>query len=189
MGNQNPIIDLFCEIASGIEIVNCNVYNEEGLEFIYHKDGKWIFFQDVKNGKFWCSNARYWTLFTSKFDLSYEEIQAITKYLVEEALKNEVSTPQYNLPSNSLMVDEALKKEVSTPHVHWLKTQLTVEEALKEKLRPNNCDYRHENKVQDALKQELGTPIGNFYIEPNLVQEELSTPTYADGTIPLWYNR
>ena len=24
MGNQNPIIDLFCEITSGIEIINCN---------------------------------------------------------------------------------------------------------------------------------------------------------------------
>ena len=48
MGNKNPIIDLFCNITSGIEIINCNVYNEEGLEFIYHKDGQWIFFQDVK---------------------------------------------------------------------------------------------------------------------------------------------
>ena len=192
IGNQNPIIDLFREITSGIEIINCNVYNEEGLEFIYHKDGEWIFFQDTKNGKFWCSNTRYWTLFTSKFDLSYEEIQNITKFLVEEALKREVSTPQTILSRTQIVVEEALKNEVSTPHVHWLKTQLTVEEALKNELRPRGIrrgDYRHENKVQDALKQELGTPIGNFYIEPNLVQEvlkkELSTPTYADGTIPL----
>ena len=117
IGNKNPIIDLFCEITSGIEIVNCNVYNynEEGLEFIYHKDGKWIFFQDVKNGKFWCSNARYWTLFTSKFDLSYEEIQAITKYLVEEELKREVKTTKLYGLTQQLVVEEALEKEIGTP--------------------------------------------------------------------------
>ena len=52
MGNKNPIVDLFCNITSGIEIINCNVYNEDGLEFIYHKDGQWIFYQDCKNEKF-----------------------------------------------------------------------------------------------------------------------------------------
>ena len=162
IGNQNPIIELFREITSGIEIINCNVYNEDGLEFIYHKDGQWIFFQDVKNGKFWCSNARYWTLFTSKFDLSYEEIQNITKFLVEEALKKEVSTSTILASDTSDTVEEALKKEIGTP---------------------KNAVYSKRKKVDDALKQELGTPIGNFYIEPNLVQEvlkkELSKPTYA----------
>ena len=166
IGNQNPIIELFREITSGIEIVNCNVYNEEGLEFIYHKDGEWIFFHDVKNGKFWCSNARYWTLFTSKFDLSYEEIQAITKYLVEEALKREVNTTKLYGLTQQLVVEEALEKEIGTP---------------------KNAVYSKRKKVDEALKQELGTPIGNFFIEPNLVQEvlkkELSTPTYADGTV------
>ena len=167
IGNKNPIIDLFCEITSGIEIVNCNVYNynEEGLEFIYHKDGKWIFFQDVKNGKFWCSNARYWRLFTIKFDLSYEEIQNITKFLVEEALKKEVSTSTILASDTSDTVEEALEKEIGTP---------------------KNAVYSKRKKVDDALKQKLGTPIGNFFIEPNLVQEvlkkELSTPTYRRST-------
>ena len=165
IGNQNPIIELFREITSGIEIVNCNVYNEKGLEFIYHKDGKWIFFHDVKNGKFWCSNARYWRLFTIKFDLSYEEIQNITKFLVEEALKKEVSTSTILASDTSDTVEEALKKEIGTP---------------------KNAVYSKRKKVDDALKQKLGTPIGNFFIEPNLVQEvlkkELSTPTYRRST-------
>ena len=172
MGNQNPIVDLFNQITKDIKIINTNVYNEEGLEFIYHKDGKWIFFHDVKNGKFWCSNARYWTLFTSKFDLSYEEIQNITKFLVEEELKREVNTTKLYGLTQQLVVEEALEKEIGTP---------------------KNAVYSKRKKVDDALKQKLGTPIGNFYIEPNLVQEvlkkELSTPTYADGTIPLAYKK
>ena len=92
MGGQNPVIELFCEITSGIEIINCNVYNEDVLEFIYHKDGQWIFYQDCKNEKFWTNYYKYWSLFESKFHLKYDEIQAITKYLVEEALKREVGT-------------------------------------------------------------------------------------------------
>lgn len=111
MGNQNPIIDLFCEITSGIEIINCNVYNEEGLEFIYHKDGQWIFYQDSKNEKFWVHHYKFWALFESKFHLKYEEIQAITKVLVEEALKREVTTPtKYHIEWRT-PVEEALKRD------------------------------------------------------------------------------
>ena len=131
IGNQNPVIDLFCEITSGIEIINCNVYNEEGLEFIYHKDGQWIFFQDYKNERFWVNYYKYWSIFESKFRLNYEEIQAITKVLVEEALKREVSTPQLVLDIYSKMVEEALKREVSTPLCAGTHNEERVEEALK----------------------------------------------------------
>ena len=95
IGNQNPIIDLFNKITDGINIINCPVYNEDGLEFIYHKDGEWIFYQDSKNEKFWTNYYKYWTLFESNFSLEYLEIKAITKYLVEETLKREVGTPRH----------------------------------------------------------------------------------------------
>ena len=131
MGNQNPIIDLFNEITSGIKIINCNVYNEEGLEFIYNKDGQWIFYQDCKNEKFWTHYSGYWSLFESNFHLKYDEIQAITKYLVEEALKREVGTPTSNGILNESHVDEALKREVSTPKSMNLIPLQKVEEALK----------------------------------------------------------
>ena len=183
-GNDNEIINLFNEITDGIEIVNTNVYNEKGLEFIYHKDGEWIFFQDVKNGKFWCSNARYWKLFTSKFDLSYEEIQNITKFLVEESLKREVNTTTLTQGCQDNAVEEALKRDMTTPIDYRPRGGISVEVALKKEIgTPKNAVYSKRKKVDDALKQELGTPIGNFFIEPNLVQEvlkkELSTPTYA----------
>lgn len=134
IGNKNPIIDLFCEITSGIEIINCNVYNEEGLEFIYHKDGEWIFYQDCKNEKFWTHYYKYWELFESNFHLKYEEIQAITKYLVEEALKREVGTPLGLIINSPFKVEDALKREVSTPHEIRRSDKKTVEDALKRNL-------------------------------------------------------
>jgi hypothetical protein len=117
MGNKNPIIDLFCEITNGLGIINCNVYNDEGMEFIYYnKEGEWIFYQDCKNEKFWAHYKRYWVLLESYFDLEYREIQAITKLLVEEMIKQEVDTPYTNVgtPGNrtkSFPVEEALLGE------------------------------------------------------------------------------
>ena len=131
MGNQNPIIELFHEITSGIEIINCNVYNKDGLEFIYHKDGQWIFYQDCKNEKFWTHYFNYWELFESKFHLKYDEIQAITKVLVEEALKREVGTPKLFTVSFGSQVEEALKREVGTPKSMNLIPLQKVEDALK----------------------------------------------------------
>jgi hypothetical protein len=120
MGNKNPIIDLFCEITNGLGIINCNVYNDEGMEFIYYnKEGEWIFYQDCKNEKFWAHYKRYWVLLESYFDLEYREIQAITKLLVEEMIKQEVTLAccKYTINGHeSYLVEEALKREVGTPH-------------------------------------------------------------------------
>jgi hypothetical protein len=131
MGNQNPVIELFREITSGIEIINCNVYNEEGLEFIYHKDGQWIFYQDSKNEKFWTHYYKYWELFESNFHLKYEEIQAITKVLIEDALKREVGTPKKRFTSYHERVEETLKREVGTPVRGSFFIHNVVEETLK----------------------------------------------------------
>ena len=118
-GSQNPAIDLFSQITAGIEIICCDVYETHGLEFIYHKDGEWIFYQDCKNKNFWCSHAKYWSHFESSLQLDYGEIQAITKYLVEEALKREVSAPAHKVLAKSwIRVEEALKREVENNNEH-----------------------------------------------------------------------
>ncbi len=63
MGNQNPIINLFNDITKDLQIINCNVYNEDGLEFIYYnREREWIFYQDAKNGEFWANYYRYWEI-------------------------------------------------------------------------------------------------------------------------------
>ncbi len=159
MGNQNPIVDLFCNITSGIEIINCNVYNEEGLEFIYHKDGQWIFYQDCQNGEFWCNYTRYWSLFESNFSLKYEEMQAITKYLVEEALKREVDTPIFGRSRVFSGVEEALKRELDTPVQTFIVSNTLVEEALKREVdTPWLKRTDEKGRVEEALKREVGEP-------------------------------
>jgi hypothetical protein len=152
MGNQNPIIELFQEITSGIQIINCNVYNKEGLEFIYHKDGQWIFYQDSKNEKFWTHYYKFWELFESNFHLKYDEIGSITKYLIEEELKREVSKPLLILQQpnsySTFEVEEALKREVSTPlslkciYINGVDAYLTSLAA----------------DIEEALKREVDTP-------------------------------
>ena len=133
-GNKNPIVELFNEITKYTMIIKCDVYHKHGFEFIYHKDGEWIFYQDSQNGEFWCNYTRYWSLFESNLKLEYQEIQTITKYLVEEALKREVGTPsgEYLLGINR--VEEALKREVGTPNSRENQRKFKVEDALKREI-------------------------------------------------------
>lgn len=133
MGNQNPILDMFRDITDGMGIINCDVYNKDGLEFIYYnREREWIFYQDVENGEFWAHYKRYWEILERKFHLEYEEIQALTKFLVEEALKREVDTPKVVSVGTIPTVEEALKREVTTPVAPGgtLDELVAVEEAL-----------------------------------------------------------
>lgn len=158
MGNKNPIVDLFREITDGLKIINCDVYNEDGLEFIYHnKDGEWIFYQDVNNVEFWANYKRYWEILEREFHLEYDEIQAITKLLVEEVLKREVTTPLLLRYKLQTVVEEALKREVDTPRYGGNGLAFTVEEALKREI---GIPYTNDIllnlvPVEEALKRKL----------------------------------
>jgi hypothetical protein len=153
MGNKNPIIDLFCEITKDLKIINCDVYNEDGLEFIYHKDGQWIFYQDFKKEKFWTHYYRYWEILEREFHLEYEEIQALTKFLVEEALKREVGTPSSFIFPPAILVEEALKREVGTPTSNGILNESQVEEALKREVTtPRVLKQKVSFKVEEALR-------------------------------------
>ena len=168
MGNDNPIVNLFNEITDGLQIINCDVYNKDGLEFIYfaptksNKENEWIFYQDAKNGEFWCVYNRYWKIFESEFNFKYEEIQAITKYLVEEALKREVDTPRYASILKPSMVEEALKREVTIPYFLRSRLHTSVEEALKREIaKPGSAGEFYKGSVDEALKREVSTPYTN----------------------------
>lgn len=163
-GSKNPIVDLFCQITAGMKIINCDVYNKDGLEFIYFvpEKNEWIFYQDAKKDKFWCNFATYWSFFESKLGLEYLEIQAITKHLVEDALKREVVTPYMYWKRNAPAVEDALKREVATPPKLKNIKQSAVEEALKRELAtPNSTLHLHLIGVDEALKRELAPDSEN----------------------------
>ena len=168
LGNDNEIINLFNKITTGIEIINCDVYNEDGLEFIYHKDGEWIFYQDAKNKKFWANYYSYWTHFEA-FDLSYEDVQEVTKFLVEEALKREVATPFYSVGVEIPVVEEALKKEVSTPTTSENFSHFKIEEALKKLDTLPTTNTSRNKEIKEALKREVVTPN----VDARLIEKEV----------------
>ena len=158
MGNKNPIIERFMEITKDLKIIKCDVYNEDGLEFIYHnKDGEWIFYQDAKNGEFWANYKRYWEILEREFRLEYEEIQELTKLLVEEALNREVTTPNAWDKFGKMIVEEALKRELATPQLTMWITGIQVEEALKREVSTpyTNDILLNLVPVEEALKRKL----------------------------------
>lgn len=155
MCNKNPIVDLFCNLTSGIEIINCDVYNKDGLEFIYHKDGQWIFYQDAKNGKFWANYKRYWVILESYFSLEYREIQSITKLLVENTLKREVDTPRYGGNGLAFTVEEALNREVTKPYSISNNLSKVLEKTLKRELGPPVCPIGNIVAIEEALNREV----------------------------------
>lgn len=134
MGNKNSIVDLFNEITNGIKIINTDVYNEDSSELIYYKNQDWIFYQDFKNGDFWCNDVKYWSLFKDKFDIVYEEIQSITKYLIEETLKRELDTPFRTHLEAEKVIEEVLKRELNAPMESFVQLNEDIEEALKNNL-------------------------------------------------------
>ncbi len=175
MGNQNPILDMFRKITEGMGIINCDVYNKDGLEFIYYnKDGEWIFYQDVKNVEFWANYKRYWVILEREFHLEYEEIQALTKFLVEEVLKREVTTPVFRCSLSNHLVEEMLKREVTTPVPSGWVTGNPVEEALKREVAtPHRGGGSGSHRVEEVLKLEVGTPRFGNNKRDNQVDEAL----------------
>jgi hypothetical protein len=173
-GNKNPIVELFNEITKDTMIIKCDVYHKHGSEFIYHNGGEWIFYQDCQNGEFWCNYTRYWSLFESNLKLEYGEIQAITKYLVEEALKREVSTPAGVSKFFGFEVEEALKREVDTPGGVTYTNTSRVEEALKREVSTPVSHFTAPcSKVEEALKKEVSTPKSHLHNSATVVEKAL----------------
>ncbi len=178
MGNQNPIIERFREITKDLCIIKCDVYNEDGMEFIYfNQEREWIFYQDAKNGKFWTNYYRYWSILEREFRLEYLEIQSITKLLVEEALKREVAKPHINVWTPTKMVEEALMREVSTPKCY---RNCKVEEVLKREVA-DPLSIAFSQKVGEVLKREVAAPTSGVFGDIAMVEEvlkrEVSKPT------------
>ena len=165
MGVQNPIVDLFNEITAGIRIINCDVYRKDGLEFIYFvptksedKEWEWVFYQDAKSSKLWCNYAKYWSIFESNFNLKYQEVQDLTKFLVEEALNREVGTTTTVRGVVVPEVEEALNREVGTTNPLSQLSKFKVEEALN---REVGTTYMYRNKITERVGEALERETGS----------------------------
>ena len=72
----------FHEMMNGCVIWNNDPQNEGCTN--YMKDGKFMFQQDSKNGYFWCSYERVWSVFRDEFGMKCEQWQAFVTKLLEE---------------------------------------------------------------------------------------------------------
>lgn len=116
LGNPNSIIDTFNDIWEGLSVCEIEVYHNDGGELIYYnKNKEWVFFQDNKSEKFWCHYSRYWSIFEDKYGLTYNDVQIVTKLLVENVLNNIVTTPNQENHMVGSIVREALSKSITTP--------------------------------------------------------------------------
>ena len=52
----------------------------------YYRDGQWVFHQDLKNKYLWCYYYEVWRIFEKEFNMNNEQIQALYKEVVGEAL-------------------------------------------------------------------------------------------------------
>ena len=83
---------IFAELVANLERKEDRVKYPNSV-FWMNKDGEFMFeHDDEKNGYFWCSYARVWSVFETKFGMKYDEIQSFTKGMVEEHFKCKVNT-------------------------------------------------------------------------------------------------
>lgn len=81
----------------------------------YHRDGQWIFQQDLKNKILWCHYYSFWGIFETEFNMNDKQIQALTKDGVGEALNCKEFTPLNTIYPSAYKVGEALNCKKFTP--------------------------------------------------------------------------
>jgi hypothetical protein len=63
----------------------CEIKLENG-NILFKKNGYYLFKQDLKNQYFWIDYYKIWKVFYDKFELNYNDVQAVTKDWMWETL-------------------------------------------------------------------------------------------------------
>ena len=110
-GDYNPIIEWFNDLWSKLLIMETNVFNEKGGEFIYHTlDNDFLFYIDIQNGLYYCDLVNYWQHLESRLDHRYDELLTISKTLLEHVLGISTNNPQiiFKGSSNHVVIMSSL---------------------------------------------------------------------------------
>lgn len=91
----NDIHKWFIAYWGKLYVAEVDLYLDDGNEFIYYKftdkGRQWVFFQNDE--RFYCNYQYYWMLMESKFRFGYNDIECITKVLIEHVLNKEIAVP------------------------------------------------------------------------------------------------
>jgi len=70
----------------------------------YKKDNILLFEYNENSGIFWCDDSNFWTILRKKYNLKYEQIKILIKYMVEEHLiKNDITLSPIPTSSDNLI--------------------------------------------------------------------------------------
>ena len=117
---------------------NCEIKTSEKYKDIFYVKDDLIYFyhrknssQESKNEFFLVRYSVIWSVFETRFKLSYNEIQVFIQHQVEEHLKLEGFTPEFTETVMAKEVEEHLKLEGFTPRIGLCVPAVRVEEHLK----------------------------------------------------------
>ena len=168
LGNSNPIIKWFNDVWDDLSLIEENVYHTDGKELIYFNSKKeWIFFRDDKNDILWCNYERYWSVFREKFTtlnytkLNYTNIQGITKFLIEEALNNNLVISEIDFLNSPSKIEKALANSVTTLLATPSRTNQYFETVIEETLYKNIAAPLYSNDyINTSIKEALNNRNG-----------------------------
>ncbi len=85
-------------------------YNNYANSMFYmNSEGKWILEQDDKSNRLWIRYDDFWGVLDKTFSIEYDDIKNLLKYMVEQAFKQKVSTPQWMNAELNKKAEEAFK--------------------------------------------------------------------------------
>lgn len=88
----NAIVSWFEDLCSNIRVIETDIYHIYGGEYIYYTiDKEILFYRNDRLGAFSCSNDLYWNILSSEFNIKYDNIEEITKLLIERIFQFKIS--------------------------------------------------------------------------------------------------
>jgi len=106
------------------------IHKDYPTSIFYKKDNVLLFEWNQKNGYFYCSYTKFWSILQSKYNLNYNEIKSLIKRLVEEHLIKTDITPIWFEEIFYVEVEEHLIKTDINPYHCGITDEHTLEEHL-----------------------------------------------------------
>lgn len=75
----------------------------------FRKNLNLIFRYDIENGDLWCNYEHIWRILEKRFELKYEDIQFLIKYMLEKHLFNNSINPSKFYSENFRNIDKELQ--------------------------------------------------------------------------------
>ena len=126
-GDYNPIIEWFEGLWFNINSIHIDIFHIHGGEILYYiiEDDsiKSIFYRDDINNDFYCDDDRFWLIMKTCFNIiTYNEIESISRILLEHKLDSSIFPSKYKLSQNVILNDMVRRKYEEINYVNRIET-------------------------------------------------------------------